>query len=271
MNLCKGFRVGIMVALLALVAAPAIAQDEGEWGDAPEGAMAYPSLGIIGNFPTCQNVGPANFIYHGALCWAFFGPSCDFEMEGNAGNCPAWPPYDADECFADMDAGLIMPPAYTIVPVGASLVVTPCTAATGFIDQFCAPGIWGGNIDIQVTNNMPVDGVVNVLFDWDQNGAWGGQSQCPGGVPAPEHVLVNFAVPMGFAGPLSLLGPPNFVIGPNPGYIWARFTISELPVQLPWDGSGGFEDGETEDYLIWVWDGVASQDRTWTAIKGLYR
>jgi len=270
-NLCKGFKVGVLVALMAFVAAPAVAQMEGEWGDAPEQAIAYPSLGIIGSFPTCQNVGPSGFVYHGPLCWAFFGPGCDFEMEGNAGNCPAFPPYNADECFADGDAGLITPPGYDIVQVGASLVVTPCTAATGFIDQFCMPGVWGGNIDIQVTNNMPVDGVVNVLFDWDQNGAWGGQSQCPGGAMAPEHVLVDFLVPAGFAGPLSVLGPPNFLIGPNPGYIWARFTISEQGVGQDWDGSASFEDGESEDYLIWVWDGVATLDASWSSVKSLYR
>ena len=34
---------------------------ERDYGDAPEGpqAVAYPSLGVMGNFPTCQSVGPA--------------------------------------------------------------------------------------------------------------------------------------------------------------------------------------------------------------------
>jgi hypothetical protein len=41
-------------------------------------------------------------------------------------------------------------------------------------------------------------------------------------------------------------------VGPAGGYVWARFTLTEQPVQLPWDGSGIFSDGETEDYLLYI-------------------
>ena len=46
---------------LTLAAPAALAQvypGIGEWGDAPEGATAYPSLGVMGLFPTCYG-GPA--------------------------------------------------------------------------------------------------------------------------------------------------------------------------------------------------------------------
>jgi len=33
-----------------------------EFGDAPEGVIAYPATGVIGQFPTCKTVGPAGYI-----------------------------------------------------------------------------------------------------------------------------------------------------------------------------------------------------------------
>jgi V8-like Glu-specific endopeptidase len=84
---------------------------------------------------------------------------------------------------------------------------------------------------------------VNVLMDWNQNGQWGDSG---------EHVLVDFMVPDPYDGPLSMLGPPSFTAGSNPGYVWARFSITERPVGIGWNGSGSFEDGETEDYLLFI-------------------
>ncbi len=225
-----------------------------DYGDAPEEALAY-STGVIGMFPTCINVGPpGSFIQH-AFGNARFGPpdplSWDPEPDGNGGLCPMFAPYDSDECFQDGDAGLLFPEPFTIQ--GGVEVPCPSSAGTA-LGQVCQPAVWGNNIDILVTNNMLVEGYVNVLIDWDQNGVWSGLSSCPDGTVTPEHVLVDFPVPVGFSGPLSALMPPNFLIGPNPGYVWARFSITERPVSAtdPWDGSGIFEDGETEDYLLLI-------------------
>lgn len=262
-------KIGTLTLLMMFAAVAAFAGDPGEWGDAPEGSIAYPSTGVIGSFPTCQNTGPAQWIWHSPLCWAFFGPGFDFEMEGNAGNCGMFPPYDADECFADNDAGLIIPPAYTIVPQGGGLVVVPCQVP-GPLGYICTWAIWGGNVDIHVTNTMPVDGFLNVLMDFDQSGSWGGASNC-GSAPAPEHVLVNWPVPMGFSGPVSALGPQPFLLGPRDRYIWTRFSVTEQAVQLDWDGSGIFEDGETEDYLLELIHPSATSQTSWTTIKSLYR
>ena len=60
---------------------------------------------------------------------------------------------------------------------------------------------------------------------------------------------MNLVVPMGFSGPLSMLGPLPFLVGPNDGFAWSRFTVSETPVPLDWNGAQTFEDGESEDYL----------------------
>jgi hypothetical protein len=242
------------LCLVVLFFVPCIGQAQPlEFGDAPEGALAYPSLGVFGSFPTCLTVGPLTWIQHTNF-GAWFGPSFDFEGDGNAGLCPVFGPYDADECFVDGDAGLLFPQAYTIDPTPA-VVPCPLGQAQPALGLTCQIAVWGVNIDIDVVNFMPnfTEGFVNVLVDWNQDGFWGGSALCPDGSSAPEHVLVNFfPVPNGFAGPLSILGPPSFLIGPNPGYVWARITITEQPVPLPWDGSGSFEDGESEDYLILV-------------------
>ena len=65
---------------------------------------------------------------------------------------------------------------------------------------------------------------------------------------------MNYQVPNPYDGPLSAILPPpgNFLAGPNQGYVWTRFTITERPVPLPWTGEGVFEDGESEDYLLRV-------------------
>jgi len=243
--------VAIMVIGLLVSPATILMAQEREYGDAPEGATAYPSLGVVGMFPTCKTVGPAGYVEHDN--WgAVLGPTFDFEMDGNAGLCPGFNPYDQDECYADNDAGLLFPEPYTIV----NNVVVTCPNSQGTpLGAPCTTAVWGSDIDIMVSNNMPneTEGYMNVLFDWDQNGIWSGASPCPG-ANAPEHVLVDFKVPPGYAGPLSGLNPPNFLIGPNVGYVWARFTISERPVGQDWTGEGGFEDGESEDYLIEIRD-----------------
>ena len=170
-------------------------------------------------------------------------------MEGNASICPVFSPnmYDQDECFQDGDAGLVMPGAYTLT----GNQVIPCMGAPNqALNRFCTTAQWGQDIDIIVTG----PGFVNILMDWDQNGVWAlnPASFCPGGV-VPEHVLVDFPIPFGFSGPLSALNPPAIAIGPNAGFVWARFTISDVPVNNNnWNGAGDFMDGETEDYLLEV-------------------
>ncbi len=233
-----------------------------DYGDAPEGdqpgsAIAYPSTGVTGQFPTCISVPTAGYVEHG-LGWAHFVnpagsvPAWDAEADGNAGACPGcFSPYDLDEGYLDGDAGLMFPEPFTINPAGS---VVPCTNSNGTsLGQTCQMAGWGTDVDIDLNNAMPVDGYVNVLMDWNQDGQWSYDptTQCAG-VPVPEHVLVNWPVPQGYSGPLSGLMPPNFQIGPNAGYVWARFTISESAVDQGWTGSGIFEDGESEDYLLLI-------------------
>lgn len=239
-------------------------QDENDYGDAPEGALAYPGSGIMGNFPTCLVAGPATFIRHANFGGTFSG--FDFDPEGNGGFCPNFTPnsYDKDECFGDGDAGLLMPGAFTIQGAIGNEVVIQCPNSPGTaLGPACTNAVWGVNVDIQISNLMPPGApkaYVNVLFDWDQNGMWSGTSPCAVAA-APEHALVNFEVPNGYTGPISGVfpPPPSFLIGPQSGYVWARFTLTERPVPLGWTGDGTYEDGETEDYLLLV-GGPATED-----------
>lgn len=247
----KNLNLIVLVGLFIIVSG-AQAQDS-EFGDAPDGALAYPSLSIVGNFPTCMTVSATSWVQHyGTAMW--FGPSWDHEPDGNAGGCPLFTnQYDLDECFSDNDAGLLMPPSYTITGPAGSETVIPCAAQSGPLGIICNTAVWGTNIDISVTNSwQDLGGYVNVLIDWDQNGAWGGSASCATAA-APEHVLVDFYIPPAYNGPLSALAPPPFLIGPNPGYVWARFTITGQPLNTSdWNGAGVFEDGESEDYLLFI-------------------
>jgi len=233
-------------------------QELTEYGDAPEGGIAYPSTGLIGEFPTCRSIGPAAWIQHNIETPnLYFGDSADSELDGNAGACPnCFPPYDRDECYNDGDAGLLIQAPYTIrLNAISALEVVPCSGTATTLGSVCNSVDWGVQIDMMITNATDRDAYVNVLMDWDQNGKWAYGTPCMGSTAA-EHVLKNFPVPAGFAGQLSALNPPGFQLGRWPGYIWARFTIANERVAydepIGWNGQGTFVNGETEDYLLKV-------------------
>jgi hypothetical protein len=244
------FGVAVLLASAAVIQAQVT-----DYGDAPEGALAYPDLGIVGAFPTCTNVGAANTYIRHNYQFAYWGATVDTEVDGNAGSCPAFNPnsYNHDEGGSDGDAGLITPAAYTIQGDIGSERVVPCSSSATSLGFTCTEAFWGPNIDMQVTNLDPANTkYVNVLIDWNQDGAWGGSVQC-GSNTIPEHVLINQPVPAGFSGSLSFLYPPAFRIGPNAGFVWVRFSITDVAVAAgSWTGSGTFNDGETEDYLLEV-------------------
>jgi FlgD Ig-like domain/GEVED domain len=246
------FLLLLPVLLLALLPAPAAAQinpGPGDWGDAPEGVVAYPSLGVIGNFPTCFG-GPAGFVWHGnpgPASDAYWGPTVDTELDGNAGICPP-PPYEQDECWGpfDGDGGLVSPDTYSIV----GGIVVPCgQVPPRSLGTACQSILPGSSFDARLTNNTNVVCFANVLFDWNQDGQWGGSSMC-GAIPAPEHAIQNVPIPPGFSGLLSTIYGGAIQIGPNSGYVWVRLSIMDAAVPQGWIGAGTYPHGETEDYLV---------------------
>jgi hypothetical protein len=237
----------IAMTVFALLPLLVFCQSDKDFGDAPESVLAYPGTGALGGFPTCITVGPSGFVSHTNFGAYFL--AVDFEPDGNGGLCPGFNPYDNDECFADGDAGLILPQPFTIV----NNMVTVCPGSMGnSMGPTCQLLYWGNNLDIDVTNFMPSQtiGWVNVLVDWNQNGFWGDSVTCPQGT-VYEHALFNFPIPNPYSGPISALMPPPITSGPNDGFYWARFSITEQQVYRNWDGHGTFEDGESEDYLLY--------------------
>ncbi|HRX97940.1 MAG TPA: T9SS type A sorting domain-containing protein [Bacteroidales bacterium] len=237
-----------------------------DFGDAPEGSLAYTN-GVNGQFPTCLNAGtPGSYISHVQPSGLFFGGMVDTEGDGNAGTCPMFHPnnYNVDECGTYpystppsnlLDEGLMYPASYTIVGTSGNEQYVSCSQQTLPLGSPCGIAVWGQDIDIWVDASQSQGGYLNVLFDWDQNGVWMGASSCQPPVNpndyVPEHAVQNLLIPAGFVGPVSQLSPPNaFQIGPNTGYVWARFSLTDQQVALDWDGAGVFETGETEDYLI---------------------
>jgi hypothetical protein len=252
-----------------------------EFGDAPEEDLAYLNPNIMGHFPTCTQVGPPNsFISHGCPSWLFFGGYVDCELDGNAGWCPTFGPnqYNSDECgtipysfptnpdpnIGIVDEGLFKPVPNTLGTLQPSFYgYFVCGAGNRQpLGKACETAVWGQDIDIWLNGNNPQlagTGFFNLLVDWNQDGDWLDVVKCDQ-TPVPEHVIVNFPINLvgpgfGYIGPISQypnVPIPNFQIGPKGGYVWARFTLTEIPVQAPWDGTGQFNDGETEDYLLYI-------------------
>lgn len=243
-----------------------------DFGDAPEGDTAYINPVVLGNFPTCLQVGPVNsFISHGCQNPLFFGGLIDCELDGNAGYCPTFGPnwYNMDECgtfpypfppgtvdWPIVDEGLFLPVPNTLGLLQPSFYGYFICGAQDrqALDTVCKLAQWGQDIDIWIDSRQEADtGIFNILFDWNQDGDWIDIVQC-GVNPVSEHALINWRIPPGFWGPASALPvpPPPIQVGPKGGYVWARFTLSEQIVPDLWDGSGVFEKGETEDYLLYI-------------------
>jgi len=239
-----------------------------DFGDAPDSALAYPATGQMGYFPTClKSIGgspgyidhtpPIGHLVHLGQAGAIITD----EYNGNHGFCTCTEFHHFNK---DVDNGLRKVKAYTITgPAGSETIIedyflnsSPSSPSLGMA---CQTARWGTNIDLAWYNTThPVESVyVNVLMDWNQDGRWGGSVSCPGSsTPCEEHVLQNLVIDIGGTresiADFMSSSQREFMIGPNSGYVWARFTITKEPVELPWEGTGNFEDGETEDYLLHI-------------------
>ncbi|MBN2011918.1 PKD domain-containing protein [candidate division KSB1 bacterium] len=227
-----------------------------DFGDAPEDALAYPDLGIDGKFPTCKNAGPAGYIrHHDQGDKSYFGSKVDYELDGNAGYCPSFNPdsYNKDESSGDGDCGIVAD-IFTIQgPLGSEDYVPIISGEIDSIGYAGEIASWGRNLNLWFNTEHEAGAYVNVLIDWNRDGEWGdvGPSPLAKQAAVSEHILKNFKVPLG-NGYLSALHPPDFQIGDHPGFVWARFTITNEQIIGDWTGEGDFTNGETEDHLIWV-------------------
>ena len=249
--------------------------ETGDYGDAPGGAPPYPNItgecqAQVG-FPTCiaphaAGCAPGTFVLHRFDNVLFLGPAEDVENDGNGGFCAVvviLPIYNIDECQADGDAGLVSPSAFSFQPGVARCapwVVVPCTNGQAPLGRAC------GQASITVTTTVPPGGTgfLNVLVDWNQDGDWCDVANCAAG-PVPEHWVQNLIVAGG-----NVVTPP-LPIGPQPGYAWMRVSLTPVLVPVPWEGSGIFQTGETEDYVVYVDATTPVQPGTWGGVKSHYR
>lgn len=246
-----------------------------DWGDAPEGIPAY--TGVLACFPTCSAAGPvgtrtfacpplgtapgpAGFVKHVHVpgehpywlgCFAG-GGGIDSDPDGkvNANGSPASDcsgggvdcfetafglTFGQDECHGSNDAGLAAAVSFTA----------------------CAPA----SVTFDVTNCDPDqsrDVFLNVLVDWNQDGDWNDNFQCPGQPGcAEEWAVKNVAITLGPG--CSSITTPAFLAGPAAGDGWMRITISDGPVNddFPWAGvatdpTQELRNGETEDYPVTI-------------------
>lgn len=225
----------------------------GEFGDAPHGVPAYIAGGVLtGQFPTCMGqFTPASqgYIFHAGNQGMRLGFGFDFEGDGNSDDCAFWN-YDNDERFYDGDAGLLAPGAWTNGG-GAETYIGGTQSPD--IGPACGVAHWGTDIDMMLANGSTQTAYVNVLFDFDRNGYWGGSYFCNGNYVA-EHAVVNATLSPGGNTTLSgILSPAvrDLRLGSG-GWLWVRFSITDMAVPGDWDGSGIFGDGETEDYLLHI-------------------
>jgi hypothetical protein len=250
---CTGH--GVLTISLQATATP-----ESDLGDAPDSSStwsgrmtAYPDTGqgaVLGHFPTVFSDGtaqPQGPKHCSPRAVVYLGPAVSLENEANTG-----PDEDrvnninrsTDKADQDgADDGLVLP-----------LTLNPGEFAS---------------FQYIVTVRQPVQTVwVNAWFDWNRDGDWdddsttnpemtAGDHQCVSEWAVQNQYLYNLSV-----GTHSITAPAFLVYKParGPDKVWMRITLSDTP----WRGgehagalgnggsgpAGGYEIGETEDYLI---------------------
>jgi GEVED domain-containing protein len=249
-----------------------------DFGDAPEEAFAYP--GVSGHFPTCMTLqaapgsktgvcpvtrgsapGLTGFVRHvhptggggywlGCLGGAALPQGIDGEPDGKMNptglgpsQCMTSLPVDCAETAFGMTFGQDENYGGTDAGVAAAINFPTCTMATvPFTAYNCSSLIRHVRL--------------NVLVDWNRDGDWNDDFQCPSGC-AYEWALRNVLIdlPPG----CNNLATPPFLTGPTAGQGWMRITISDEAVNndFPWAGSAtiasqSLTDGETEDYPVTI-------------------
>ena len=226
------------------VARNALASPYTDLGDAPDSSnnygspmTAYPAggpLGVIARFPTVFGTGspPYGPRHINQVLRYFLGPAITAEKEADIGPDAdvinnIQPPLDRPD-QDKADDGVVSP----LLPNCQPTTVT---------------------YNVTVPAGAPASkAYVNLWFDWDRSGAWGGIAPCAG-VAAPEWAVQNQLIPLPGPGAYVFTTPTFISANPNPNQcLWWRITLSDQPATND-DGRGpanAYELGETEDYYI---------------------
>lgn len=268
-----------------------------DWGDAPEGVLAYP--GVIGKFPTCRAMnlvgtreigtcmpissppGITGHIFHhqdpssGPSYWlgchqdALGAPmGIDREFEGVVNQpangttfCGGGDPSDCTETAYGLTWDQDECYGGNDAGLSGPPTLTACQpSSVAFSTYSCAGG--------------PLTVFLNVAIDMNQDGDWNDALLCPAGGCAYEWAVKNqvIALPAGCGS----LSTPAFLVGPTAGPSWMRISLSSQPVSndYPWAGTAGHSGtigGETEDYPAMIEHPVPAVRSSWGEMKVRYR
>ena len=290
-----------LTAAIALAPRPALAAtaDSTDFGDAPEGILAYPS-GVIGHFPTClapspagtreaacaplsSAPGPTGYMKHlpsliGQRYWLGCGTiGIDFEPDGKVGA----PPDGVSDCSGlptDCVGGhsLWTPP----MAFDQDECVGDADAGVAYdplVDARCVPA---GGLGFKVFNAAAAVNVyMNLLIDMNHDGDWNDNFDCGGCIY--EWAVKNLPVTLP-AGCSNLATPMiTAVQAMQSGYFdatWLRVSLTDEPVDddYPWNGSasrpdGAYHGGETEDYPSVLFAADPVRPTSWGRLKTIYR
>lgn len=177
----------------------------GDFGDAPDGGPTHYLFGVTtGLFPSLL---ASNGAWAEDTTTVWLGKQVDTEDDSEQG--------DADK----YDDGVVVdlrPCAISYVAVVVHIPDPGTTTGTGYL---------------------------NLFFDWDKNGRWGGSDDC-----ASEWALENFPIDLAQQQTETKIYGLQLPAGELAEDIWYRATISlDQPLSAE-DGSGAIASGEVEDY-----------------------
>jgi hypothetical protein len=236
-------------------------------GDAPDSSnhtglpmTAYPRggpAGVLANYPTVFtpiSSPPCGPIHMQPKAIAYLGPSVSLEWE-------------ADQLVDDDMINNLLPlsdqPDLDRWDDGVTLPLTL---------PHCAPTTLQYQITLNTSTNVPF--FVNIWFDWNRDGDWNDNINCPNGQVASEWAVQNQPINLLLPGPFPAVftnTTPSFIAWHPPGAkqpIWMRVTFSEQTWPppggtIPVGGEGpvsGYSFGETEDYYLEDYDAEESFD-----------
>jgi len=130
-------------------------------------------------------------------------------------------------------------------------VIDMDTCCDGLVTTTIAANDPAATVQFEVTNNIATDNlIVNILIDLNIDGDW---------TDAGEHVVQNQAIPLPGPDENTFVSNPFNTVGATPGQTWLRLTLTRTPVTVPWDGTGLFDCGETEDWNITIEEEVPEE------------
>jgi hypothetical protein len=261
----------VLLSLALVSTASAQTTDCADYGDAPDGALAgyvAPWDAVTGMFPsTYANDGARNLDLDQGWCtpvsvmptsWgalksmyrreaasiqlvesSSFSSPQEWLGSSNPGGASVSYELDSEQVDVDMyDDG--------VSPLGFTFACNPAQ----FNIEVCVDDADGGRYGPSAENLL----YINILFDWNKDGVWGGLDEgvCP--FPVPEWALQNFTVD-----PSTWAPGQNCSVIPVPvnlgrfGPAWMRVTLTygePIPTTPEWTGTGVFSSGETEDLII---------------------